>query len=225
MLVRTLERWILTVAVLCEHFRHTRDDCLLHTPLIDVPWLFPSSSQDECSVLTRRALLLSVGVQTSLMISSLHVSCTWLRSLLHSDPWDKLSGSCSSSCRRRVCICVGCCSLSVSACTHLRPPRFDVWSKHRRSWVNSIIFCCRASRDVAESHDLSTLLSGRLSCWQAPFPLLDLVQLLLALLELKGRELDIEPSCTFWHHSVRFTYHPCRHRNLLKNHGNMSLEN
>ena len=52
-----LASWILTVVVLCDHFRHTRNNSLLHAPLIDVPWLFPSSSQDECSDLTRRALL------------------------------------------------------------------------------------------------------------------------------------------------------------------------
>ena len=63
MLVRTLASSILTVVVLCDRFRHTRDNSLLHTPLIDAPWLLLSSSQDERSVLTRRALL-SVSTQT-----------------------------------------------------------------------------------------------------------------------------------------------------------------
>ena len=54
---RTLASWILTVVVPCKHFWHTRDNSLLHTPLIDVPWLFPSSSQDDCSILARRVPL------------------------------------------------------------------------------------------------------------------------------------------------------------------------
>ena len=60
----------LTVVVPCDRFRHTRDNTLLHTPLIDVPWLFPSSSQDECSVLTRRALV-SLSAQTRISVGNL----------------------------------------------------------------------------------------------------------------------------------------------------------
>ena len=69
-------------------------------------------------------------------------------------------------------------------------------------------------------HKLWTRLSGHLPCWQAPFPLLDLVQLLLALLEMNGQGLHILSSCTCWHHSARFTCIPRRHKTLLKNHWN-----
>ena len=80
MLVKTLASWILPVVVLCDHFRHIRDHSWLHTPLIDVPWLFPSS-QDERSVLTRRlgghfspSAPRHASPLGTWMISSLHVS-------------------------------------------------------------------------------------------------------------------------------------------------------
>ena len=60
----------LTVVVPCDRFQHTRDNSLLHTLLFDVLWLFPSSSQDECSVLTRRALL-SLSAQTRISVGNL----------------------------------------------------------------------------------------------------------------------------------------------------------
>ena len=43
---------------------------MLRTPLIDMLWLFLSSSQEECSVLTRRALL-SVGTRTRISVGNL----------------------------------------------------------------------------------------------------------------------------------------------------------
>ena len=146
MLVRTLASWILTVVVLCDHCRHTRDRSLLHTPLIDVPW-DPDSSQDECSVLTRNfspSAFRHASPLGTLMISSLYVSCTWLRRRLHSDPRDKLSCCCSSSCRRK------CAFQSVPARSRqcVNPSKTSTCrsvSTLRRSWVNSIIFCCRAS--------------------------------------------------------------------------------
>ena len=52
-------------------------------------------------------------------------------------------------------------------------------------WLASASCCYRES-------GLSTLVSGLLPCWQAPFPLLDLVQLLLALFELNGQGLNTE---------------------------------
>ena len=93
---RTLASWILTVVVLCGHFQHTRDNGLLRTPLIDVPWLFPSSS-----------------LMRTLMISSLHVQCTWL----HSDSRLFVELSSQGVHFSRFLLAL------VSACVHLRPQR------------------------------------------------------------------------------------------------------
>ena len=103
----TLASWILTVVVLCGHFQHTRDNSLLHTPLIDVPWLFPSS------------------LMGTLMISSLHAQCSWL----HSDSrlFVELSsqGVHSGVHFSRLLLAL------VSACIYLRPQ-----STLHCSWVN-----------------------------------------------------------------------------------------
>ena len=77
----------------------------------------------------------------------------------------------------------------------------------RRSWVNSIIFCCRASRAALTSY----------MRWPS---------------SRESRSLDTavrsgtphRTSHPFWHHSARFRCLPCRHRNSLKNHWNTSLE-
>ena len=150
MLVRTLASWILTFVVLCDHFWHTRDDCLLHTPLTDVPWLFPSSSQDECYVLTRRALL-SVRVQTRISVGNLddlvtaRLLCLAAAKLAAlgslgqalGQLFVKLSSQGVHFSRLLLAL--------VSACTHLRRQTCRSVSTPRRSWVNSIIFCCRAA--------------------------------------------------------------------------------
>ena len=136
MLVRTRASWILTVVVLCDHFQHTSNNSLLHTPLIDVlgpvSFIFPGTN-----ALTRRALL-SVGVETlfflaTQMISSLHVS---LAAGQHSDTRDNLSGSCSSTCRRRVCTRQCVCPSETSTSRYV--------STLRRSWA--------PSSSVAERH-------------------------------------------------------------------------
>ena len=124
---RTLARWILTVVVLRDHFWHTRKDCLLHIPLIDVPWLFPSSSQDECSVLTRRALLsvdghtrISVGNPDDLLTPRLFYLAAKLAALGHSGQalgnlFVKLSSQGVHFSRLLLAL--------VGACTHLRLQR------------------------------------------------------------------------------------------------------
>ena len=106
----------------------------------------------------------------------------------------------------------------VSACTHLRP--YSVGPS-----AHFVVPGSTPSSSLAERHAWHYTAVRSSAVLQAPFTPLDLVQLLLALLELNGEELNTESSCTFWHHSARFTYHPRRLRNLLKNHWNTSLEN
>ena len=112
---RTHASWILTVVVLCDRFRHPRDDSLLHTPLIDVLWPFPSLSHDECSVLTRRALV-SLSSQTRISFGNLDDLVTPRFFGCEAGCTRTLGISSRAAVRQavvaRVCISVGCCSLS-----------------------------------------------------------------------------------------------------------------
>ena len=105
--------------------------------------------------------------------------------------------------------------------------------------VNSITICCRASR-VALASDMRWPASASW-CHRASRSL-DTAARSSAVLASSASTSGSRPvvsgsaraersrtphwtSCTFWHHSARFTCLPRRHRNLLKNHWNTSLEN
>ena len=126
------------------------------------------------------------------MVSSLHVQSL----VLGFEAGCTRTLDCSLSCHRRV-------SVAARSRLCMYPSETSTSGLHRRA-------------DVAGSHGLWTLLSSLLPCLQAPFLLLDLVQLLLALFELNGQGL---------HQSARFTCLPLRHKILLKNQWNTSLEN
>ena len=103
----------------------------------------------------------------------------------------------------------------------------------RRSWVNSIIFCCRASRAALtsdmrwpssrESRSLDTAVRSS-AVLASSVPASGSRPVASGTVRGERSGTAHRTSHPFWHHSARFRCLPCRHRNSLKNHWNTSLE-
>ena len=103
----------------------------------------------------------------------------------------------------------------------------------RRSWVNSNIFCCRASRAALtsdmrwpssrESRSLDTALRSS-AVLASSVPASGSRPVASGTVRAERSGTAHRTSHPFWHHSARFRCLPCRHRNFLKNHWNTSLE-
>ena len=161
------------------------------------------------------------------MISSFHVSYTWLRSWLHSDTRDKLSATCSSSCRRRSVHFSRLLLALVGACTHLRlqrvclaahftvpgsTPTSSVAERHARHWPMTW-----------ESRSLDTAVSSAavLAC---SVPASGSRPVASGTVRAERAGSLHRTSYPFWHHPGRFMCLPRRHRNFVNNHWNTSLE-